>query len=101
MSYPMVLKNLNADIGLAPLEINDFNRAKSDLKILEYAVCGIPGVYTDIEPYKEANVKGRTEFDLIEAIEKMSADEQLRIDTCKKDQNKVKHRLFLEDNRKK
>ena len=39
------------DIGLAPLLINDFNRAKSNCKFLEYALCGIPMVGSDLNPY--------------------------------------------------
>lgn len=97
MSYPMVLKNINADIGIAPLEHNDFNRSKSNLKMLEYAVCGIPGVYTDIEPYKTATAKGKSETDLINLIENMSQDVDFRLNSCKKDQNQLKDNIFLED----
>ena len=39
------------DIGIAPLLINDFNRAKSNCKFLEYSMGGIPTVATDIEAY--------------------------------------------------
>lgn len=40
------------DIGLAPLEDNRFNRAKSDLKPLEYAAIGIPCIASKVGPYK-------------------------------------------------
>ena len=41
------------DIGLAPLQLNDFNRAKSNVKYLAYSMSGIPTVATDIEPYQQ------------------------------------------------
>jgi hypothetical protein len=69
MSYPNILKNLNVDIGLAPLEINDFNRGKSNLKLLEYSVCGIAGVYTNIEPYKNCELTSDNENSMIDQIQ--------------------------------
>jgi glycosyltransferase involved in cell wall biosynthesis len=42
---------LNFDIGVAPLEDNEFNRSKSPVKALEYGARGIPTVASDVEPY--------------------------------------------------
>jgi glycosyltransferase involved in cell wall biosynthesis len=43
------------DIGLAPLvHDNDFNRAKSFVKWLEYSAMGIPTIATHVDPYAEA-----------------------------------------------
>jgi hypothetical protein len=39
------------DIGVAPLVDNEFNRSKSDLKFLDYAALGLPGVYSDVPAY--------------------------------------------------
>lgn len=44
--YPYILASLMADIAIAPLEKNDFNRYKTQCKYLEYAINGIPGVYS-------------------------------------------------------
>lgn len=54
--YPEALARLNLDLAVAPLEINRFNEAKSNLRILEYGAMGWPVVCTDIEPYKGAPV---------------------------------------------
>lgn len=41
------------DIGLVPLELNEFNECKSWLKGLEYAACGIPCVASPTSQYRE------------------------------------------------
>jgi len=46
------------DIGLGPLEINDFNRAKLPTKYRDYAACNIAGIYTRIDPYEAVVVDG-------------------------------------------
>lgn len=44
------------DIAIAPLEDSNLNICKSELKYLEYAVLGIPGVYSNIGPYSNCIV---------------------------------------------
>jgi glycosyltransferase involved in cell wall biosynthesis len=50
--YPRKLANLGLDLALAPLAMDAFNRAKSNLKLLEYGVLGYPVICTNIEPYQ-------------------------------------------------
>jgi hypothetical protein len=50
--YPEKLANLNLDLALVPLEINQFNECKSNLRLLEIGTCGVPIVATDIAPYR-------------------------------------------------
>lgn len=54
--YAHKLGNLNLDLALAPLEHNDFNRCKSDLRILEYAAAGYPVLASDGPTYKDCPV---------------------------------------------
>ncbi len=54
--YPAGLAALDLDLAIAPLEINRFNAAKSNLRILEYGAVGYPVICTDIEPYRNAPV---------------------------------------------
>ena len=56
-AYPAGLASLHLDVAVAPLAKNDFNRCKSNLKLLEYGALGIPVVCTDIEPYRGAPVQ--------------------------------------------
>jgi glycosyltransferase involved in cell wall biosynthesis len=39
------------DLAVAPLRDDEFNRYKSDLKYLEYAALGLPGIYSDRAAY--------------------------------------------------
>ncbi len=53
--YPARLAALDLDIALAPLEINLFNEAKSNLRLLDYGWLGWPVIATDILPYRSDN----------------------------------------------
>lgn len=50
--YPEKLASLNLDLAVVPLEINQFNVSKSNLRLLELGACGVPVICTDIEPYR-------------------------------------------------
>src|SRR5690606_8388090 len=50
--YPEKLASLNLDLAVVPLEINQFNRCKSNLRLLEMGACGVPVICTDINPYQ-------------------------------------------------
>ncbi len=52
--FPAKLASLNLDLALAPLALNEFNEAKSDLRVLQYGILGYPVVGTDIFPYQSA-----------------------------------------------
>jgi O-antigen biosynthesis protein len=54
--YPAALAALDLDLAVAPLELNVFNEAKSNLRLLEYGALGMPVVCSDIEPYRGAPV---------------------------------------------
>ncbi len=42
----------SAEILIAPLADNLFNRCKSSIKYLEYTALGVPGVYSRLDPYE-------------------------------------------------
>ncbi|MDR4461977.1 MAG: glycosyltransferase [Nitrospirales bacterium] len=54
--FPKKLASLNLDLALAPLAINEFNEAKSDLRLLQYGILGFPVIATDIYPHQIAPV---------------------------------------------
>jgi glycosyltransferase involved in cell wall biosynthesis len=46
-------QHLRWDVAIAPLEDDVFTRGKSDLKYLDYGALGIPGVFSDVRPYRD------------------------------------------------
>jgi tetratricopeptide (TPR) repeat protein len=72
------------DIGLAPLLPTEYNRCRSDVKFLEYAAHGVPGIYADLEPYRETVVPGqtgllyRTQEEFFQALNLLAGDALLR-----------------------
>jgi lipopolysaccharide biosynthesis protein len=51
-----------ADIFIAPLADNLFNRCKSGLKFLEYSALGVAGVYSNLDGYAEMITHGQDGF---------------------------------------
>ncbi len=52
--YPQFIANLNAQVMIAPLFDNNFNRSKSDIKYIESCVLGLPCLVQRMETYKDA-----------------------------------------------
>jgi len=50
------------DIGIAPLGDTGFNRCRSDVKFLEYAMHGVVPVLQSLAPYRDAVIAGTTGF---------------------------------------
>lgn len=57
--YPELMMSQKWDIGLAPLIDDKFNRSKSHIKWMEYAMIGIPTIASDVYPYSK-NIKEGT-----------------------------------------
>lgn len=69
--YPDFINNLNAQVMIAPLLDNSFNRSKSDIKFIEACVLGLPCLVQDMETYKDAPefLKFKTGDDLEQKLE--------------------------------
>ena len=67
-SYPYFIANLNAQLMVAPLLVNDFNKAKSDIKFIEACVLGIPCLCQDMDTYHTAPESLR--FSTVEEFER-------------------------------
>lgn len=50
------------DIGLAPIENNEFNRSKSPVKLMEYSAVGVPFVASKVAPYARHTDEGKDGF---------------------------------------
>lgn len=73
LEYPGFLSKLNPQLFLAPLEDNNFNRAKSDIKYIEAAQLGIPCLCQDMVTYENAisELKFKTVEELEEKVDKI------------------------------
>jgi glycosyltransferase involved in cell wall biosynthesis len=62
--YPSFVRwmteHLRWDLAIAPLDDTIFNRAKSDIKFLDYGALGIPGVFSRVAAYAETVQDGQT-----------------------------------------
>ena len=54
--YPQKLATLDLDLAVAPLENNQFNDCKSNLRILEYGACGFPVICSNTRAFSECNL---------------------------------------------
>ncbi len=95
---------IQADIALAPLRDNSFNRCKSNLKFLEYSAIGIPGVFSDLSPYLGTVTEGRNGFmanDLVDweaKLENLIGDPTKRHSLAAAAQADVKQNWMLSNN---
>jgi GT2 family glycosyltransferase len=54
--YPQKLATLDLDLAVAPLENNQFNDCKSNLRLLEYGACGYPVICSSSRAFSESNL---------------------------------------------
>lgn len=100
-TYPNFIKWLNRiidwDIGLAPLEFNEINNSKSEIKYIEYSALGVPGIYSDVGAYSEVIenfnngilIKENTTNEWKNAIINLIENKSLREDIIKNSHNDV------------
>ena len=73
------------DVGIAPLLPTKYNKGRSDVKYLEYASCGVAGIYQNLEPYRnivrncETGLLFSTPDELISQLELLYQDSMLRL----------------------
>jgi processive 1,2-diacylglycerol beta-glucosyltransferase len=82
---PWMRKHLRWDAAIAPLEDDVFTRGKSDLKYLDYGALGIPGVFSDVRPFRDTVRHRETgllaandEIAWADALEEIVSDAPLR-----------------------
>lgn len=96
-------KTVDWDIALVPLENSPFNQCKSELKFIELAILGLPGVYSDMCVYNSVVNDGIDGFlasnddEWIHKIEKLILDKSLRRTIRKNALNKVLSDYLIED----
>jgi hypothetical protein len=92
------LKSLNADISLAPLDQNQFNMSKSNIKALEAVALGIPLVSTKFGPYNDLHYSASSTPYFIGLIESLASNQEVRRQVWQQQYDILKTQLYWEDN---
>lgn len=96
--HPKTLSMLDFDIGLAPLQENEFNKGKSCIKYYEYASVGTVVLASNVLPYKDEvpYLAKNTKKDWTKKLEKLIVDKDFREKMLAKQQKWVKENRSLE-----
>ena len=81
--YTLILASMFWDIGLSPIEVNEFGKCKSNIKWQEFAALKVPTVMTDCLPYSTDTVNWDNGVcvpneGFTEAVDKLVSDKELR-----------------------
>lgn len=97
------MQDLEADIAIAPLVDNLFNRCKSSIKFLEYSAIGLPGIYSKVDPYSDIIKNGEEGFlaennhEWIEKISLLVEDRAKRKEMAQRAQKQVLRNWMIKD----
>jgi len=73
-----------AQVTFAALQDNEFNRCKSNIKLIESGAVGLPCVCPDMVTYKDAHLKYKNGDDFIDCIKHVTKNQTVYADYCKK-----------------
>ena len=82
--FPQSIAESGTQVTFAALQDNNFNRAKSNIKLLEAAALGIPCVCPDMVTYKDAKLKYSNGAEFIDCIKTVTKNQHTYADYCKK-----------------
>ena len=102
--FPQMIADMEFDIGIAPLRDNNLNRAKSNLRWLEYSALKIPSVMSDIYPFHHSVNHGKdgllvknSNQDWYDNLRELIVDKKKRTEMGQKAYSKVKYHYNMED----
>lgn len=96
-NYPQGLYDTNCNAAFAPLQDNVFNKAKSNIKMIESGALGMPGTFQDLCTYEDASLKFKTGDELIDQLDHLTSDLSRYMEESEKSRKFVEG-LWLEDN---
>jgi len=82
--YARTIAESNSQLTFACLLDNNFNKAKSNIKLTESGIMGIPCVCPDMVTYKDAILKYSDESSFIDVIQHSLKNQSRYADLCKK-----------------
>ena len=74
---------VGANLTYAPLIDNNFNKSKSNIKLLESGSIGLPCIAQDMCTYKEAELKFKTGEELLDQIDHVMKDHDSYMQYCR------------------
>lgn len=103
--WPAHLKKMGLDIAVAPLADNLFNRAKSNLRCIEYQACKYPIIASDVEPYRylkngETGFIAKEEEDWYNHLKNLILDKDLRNELGENGYKQAKDEFNMDKNYK-
>ena len=93
--YPKLLHSLEPTMLIAPLQDNNFNKAKSDLKYIEACCYGIPVACQDLCTYENAPYRFTTGDEMIDRIKSCTKDRSTYMSISKQSRS-VANKRWLE-----
>ena len=96
-NFPRKIFDLEIQMLVAPLQDNNFNRCKSDIKFIEACCYGLPVACQDMVTYKNAPIRFKTGEEMMDKIE----DTLRRTNTYKdrsSEYRRIGEKRFLEHN---
>jgi len=96
-------QQLEAEIAVAPLKDNLFNRSKSAIKYFEYTALGLPGVFSTLPPYAEVVHDGKDGFlaanpeEWERKLELLIESPELRLEMAQEAQQQVQQNWLIQD----
>lgn len=82
--FPQAMANSGAQVTFAALQDNNFNRCKSNIKLIEAGALGIPCVCPDMVTYKDAFLKYKTGDEFIDCLKSTLKNQSTYVEQCKK-----------------
>jgi hypothetical protein len=82
--FAAAVYNSEAQLTFAALQDNNFNRCKSNIKLIESGAIGIPCVCPDMVTYKDAFLKYKTGDEFIDVVKGALKNQTVYADLCKK-----------------
>jgi hypothetical protein len=72
--YPQGIYDAKCNVSFASLVDNNFNKSKSNIKMVEAGAFGMPGAYQDMCTYEDAQFKFKTGAELIDQLTYITSD---------------------------
>jgi O-antigen biosynthesis protein len=81
--FPQTMAESGAQIAFAALQDNNFNRCKSNIKLIESGAIGLPCVCPDMVTYKDAFLKYKTGDEFIDCLKTALKNQSVYAKHCK------------------